>query len=450
MTNRFRRPLSGLVCGAICAAAVASVAAWGQTPPAAGGQTPPAPAGRGGGAFAPPPIPWAAPPLPEGPISIQSAEPAHRDLRITVTKGLSHPWAMAFLPDGSILVTERAGRLRVVRNGKLDPTPVAGVPTVAAAGLNGLMDIALHPRFAENRLVYLTYHKPIPGAAPPAAPPAGAGGRGRGAAPAFTLVLARGTWNGTALTDVRDIFNTGVNASASRIVFGRDGMIYMSSGNATEGADAPPQDPNDLRGKVLRLREDGSAPPDNPFAGRPGHRPEVYSLGHRTQLGMAVNPETGEIWAAEQGPNGGDEINIIRAGRNYGWPIVSYGRSYMGTRVMEHPTLKARPMPTELVEPHVVWVPSIALSGLTFYTGDRFPAWKRNVFVGGLRQGEVPRTGQIQRIVFNEQWEELRREPMLRELGQRIRDVRQGPDGYLYVLTEEDEAALLRIEPSAG
>jgi glucose/arabinose dehydrogenase len=391
------------------------------------------PAARG--AFAPPAIPWPAPPLPDGPITIQSAEPAHRTLRVTVTKGLSHPWAMAFLPDGAILITERAGRMRIVRDGKLDPTPVAGVPTVAASGLNGLMDLALHPRFADNRLVYFTYHKPR-AAAP--APPAG----GRGNAPAFTLVLGRGTWDGKALSAVRDIFDTGINASASRIVFGRDGMIYMSSGNADERpTGSPPQDPNSLLGKVLRLRDDGSVPPDNPFVGRAGYRPEIFTMGHRTQLGMAVNPETGQIWAGEQGPNGGDEINVLEAGKNYGWPVVSQGRNYMGPRLTSAHV-------AGMEEPTVVWIPSIALSGLTFYTGDVFTSWRRNVFVGGLRQGESPRTGQLQRIVFNENWEELRREPMLRDLQQRIRDVRQGPDGYLYVLTEEDAAALLRIEPA--
>jgi glucose/arabinose dehydrogenase len=257
----------------------------------------------------------------------------------------------------------------------------------------------------------------------------------------FTLVLGRGTWNGKALTNVSDVFDTGVAGSASRIVFGRDGMIYMSSGNAAEEPDSPPQDPNDLRGKVLRLRDDGTVPPDNPFVGRAGYRPEIYSMGHRTQLGMAVNPETGQVWAAEQGPNGGDEINVLQPGKNYGWPLVSQGRNYMGPRLTSASVVG-------LEEPVVVWIPSIAVSGMTFYTGDVFTSWTRNVFVGGLRQGEVPRTGQLQRIVFNEQWEELRREPMLRELQQRIRDVRQGPDGLLYVLTEEDAAALLRIEPA--
>jgi glucose/arabinose dehydrogenase len=395
--------------------------------------------GRGGqqarGAFAPPAIQWPAPPLPDGPIMIQSAEPAHRNLRITVTKGLSHPWAMAFLPDGAILITERGGRMRIIRNGTLDPMPVAGVPAVAASGLSGLMDLALHPRFADNRLVYFTYHKPVAAAA--AAAPAG----GRGNAPTSTLVLGRGTWDGKALTNAQDVFDSRESGSASRIVFGRDGMIYMSSGNAAETPNAPPQDPNSLLGKVLRLRDDGSVPPDNPFVGRAGYRPEIFTIGHRTQLGMAVNPETGEIWAGEQGPNGGDEINVLQAGRNYGWPVVSQGRNYMGPRLTSANV-------AGMEEPAVVWVPSIALSGLTFYTGDVFTSWKRNVFVGGLRQGEVPRTGQLQRIVFNEKWEELRREPLLRELHQRIRDVRQGPDGYLYVLTEEDAAALLKIEPA--
>lgn len=424
---------------ALCALFLAVSLAADQEPTPAGRQ-----GGRGGqqgrgaqparGAFAPPAINWPAPPLPDGPIVTESAEPAHRRLRITVTKGLSHPWAMAFLPDGAILVTERAGRMRVVRKGTLDPTPVAGVPAVAAQGLSGLMDLALHPRFAENRFVYFTYHKPVAGEAAPA-------GRGRGAAPASTLVLGRGTWNGTALTDVRDIFDTRESGSASRIVFGRDGMIYMSSGNADESPTAPPQNPNSLLGKVLRLRDDGTVPADNPFVGRAGYRPEIFTMGHRTQLGMAVNPETGEIWAAEQGPNGGDEINVLQAGRNYGWPLVSQGRNYMGPRLSGAAT-------AGMEEPIVVWIPSIAASGLTFYTGDVFTSWRRNAFVGGLRQGEVPRTGQLQRIEFNEKWEEIRREPLLRELQQRIRDVRQGPDGYLYVLTEEDAAALLRIEPA--
>jgi len=176
--------------------------------------------------------------------------------------------------------------------------------------------------------------------------------------------------------------------------------------------------------------------------GRPGYRPEIFTLGHRNQLALAVNPATGDLWAGEQGPNGGDEINIIQPGRNYGWPLVSDGRTYMGPRVSEVPWQEG------LVHPHVVWVPSIALSGMTFYTGDRFPTWTGNVFVGGMRVGEVPHTGHLERIVFNENWEEIRREWLLTELHQRIRDVRQGPDGLLYVLTEEEDGALLRLEPA--
>ena len=403
------------------------------------GQVPAAGAPRrgGGGGGTPTAIPWADPPLPDGPIMIESAVVAHRSLKLVVTKGLTHPWGMAFLPDGNILVTERPGCLRIVRNGVLDPKPLIGLPAISAQGLSGLMDIALHPRFAENKFVYFTYHKPNPALDGSSGVPPGPGGP-----PPRLATLARATWDGNGLTDVRDLFSADVTTEASRIVFGRDGMIYMSLGRSQEGANAPSQDPNNFGGKLIRLRDDGTVPPDNPFVGRAGYKPEIFTLGHRNQLGLAVNPETGEIWASEQGPNGGDEINIIQAGKNYGWPVVSYGRSYPGPRVSEKPWQEG------MEQPVVVWIPSIALSGMTFYTGDKFPGWKRNVFVGGLRQGESPRTGQINRIEFNDKWEEIRREPMLRELGQRVRDIRQGPDGYLYVLTEENDAALIRIEPA--
>jgi glucose/arabinose dehydrogenase len=388
----------------------------------------------------PPAINWPDPPLPDGPIALETAE--ERNVRVVVTKGLSHPWGMAFLPDGAILITERGGKLRVVRNGVLDPNPVAGVPMVAAQGLSGLMDIALHPQFATNKYVYLSYHKSVPLPAGETAP------AGRPGGPPVTTtrraVLARAEWDGTKLTNLKELFVNDVVSEASRIVFGRDGMVYMSMGNSTEGENAPSQNPMNYGGKLIRLRDDGSVPPDNPFVNRAGYKPEIYTLGHRNQLGLAVNPGTGEIWAAEQGPNGGDEVNIIKAGRNYGWPVVSYGRSYGGPRVSEVPWQAQFETPVE------VWVPSIAVSGLTFYTGDKFPRWKNNLFVGGLRQGEAPRTGQLQRIVFNEKWEEVRREALLRDLHQRIRDVRQGPDGLLYALTEENDAALLRFEPVAA
>ena len=394
-------------------------------------------------------IEWRSPSLGNGPFLLESAEPDHRKLRVTiVARGLEQPWSMAFLPDGSILVTERPGRLRIVRDDELERQPIAGVPQVRATGLQGLMDIALHPRFAENRWVYLAYHKPVPAtdadSTTPLATNAGAN-QPRTPTPrvAGATTLARGRWDGAALVDVRDIFESGATATeASRIGFGRDGMLYMTIGGPGTGPQvARSQRPDDYAGKTIRLRDDGSVPPDNPFAGKPGYKPALYTLGHRNGHSMALNPETGEFWVTEQGPNGGDEINVLKAGGNYGWPLVSYGRNYMGPKISESPLLSGT------VQPEVVWIPSIAVTGMTFYTGDRFPKWKRNAFVGGLRQGEVPRTGHLERIEFNERWQELRREPLLMELRQRIRDVRQGPDGYLYVLTAEDDGALLRIEP---
>jgi glucose/arabinose dehydrogenase len=358
------------------------------------------------------------PPLGDGPFVFDTGE-QHKIRIVVVTKGLSHPWSLAFLPDGNMLITERAGRLRILRNGVLDPNPVAGVPQVKAQGLAGLMDLAL---------VYFTYHKQNPAPNLPANSPG-------------VITLARGRWDGNALADVKDIFSAIPDANASRMAFGKDGMIYMSVGIADPPNAARAQDPNDLAGKVLRLKDDGTVPPDNPFAGRAGYRPEIFTMGHRNPLGLIVNAETGAIWENEDGPNGGDEINILQSGKNYGWPVVSNGRFYAGPRVTEKPWQEG------MENPLVFWVPSIAISGMTFYTGDRFPNWKGNVFVGAMRQGEIPGTGHLQRVVFNEKTEEIRREPMLLELHQRIRDVRQGPDGFLYLLTEENQAALLRIEP---
>jgi glucose/arabinose dehydrogenase len=374
---------------------------------------------------APAPIVWSAPDLPRRTVSIESAE--ERTLEVAVVaKHLEQPWSLAFLPDGSMLVTERIGRLRIVRNGKLEDRPVAGVPTVQPGGprgLQGLMDVAVHPQFEQNHWVYLTYHKPT--------------ATGEGA-----TTLARGEWNGTALVDVEDVFESGATGTeASRLVFGRDGMIYMSISAPGSPTIRRSQDVDDYAGKVVRLRDEGTIPKDNPFVGRAGYKPGIYTLGHRNGHGLAVNPETGEIWESEQGPSGGDELNVLRPGRNYGWPIVSFGRDYWGARISPQPSRAG------MEDPTVVWLPSIGATGMTFYTGDRFPHWRRNVFVAGLREGGIPRTGQLQRIVFNERWEELRREPLLVELKQRLRDVRQGPDGLLYVLTAEDDGALLRIEP---
>lgn len=363
------------------------------------------------------------PDLSAGPYVFDTAEQHH--LRVTVmARGLSHPWAIAFLPDGRMLVTERPGRLRFIKDGKLEPTPVPGVPAVRAAGLGGLEDVALHPGFSENHLVYITYIKPVDGQ--------------RG-----TPALARGRLENGALVDVKDLLVTdpgpvGSSAVNSRIAFGRDGLLYMSAGGNIGNL---AQDPRSLRGKMLRLADDGAVPQDNPFVGREGSRPEIFSMGHRNTLALIAHPTTGEIWNSENGPNGGDEINIIRAGRNYGWPLVSFGRDYPGPRISEHPT---RP---DMESPLVTWIPSIAASGMAVYTGDRFPAWKGNVFVGAMRVGEIEGTGHLQRIVFNTKMEEIRRESMLTELRQRIREVRQGPDGLLYLLTDAEDGALLRLEP---
>jgi len=362
------------------------------------------------------------PPLDDGPWVFDTAE-QHKIRVSVVAKGLSHPWAITFLPNDDMLVTERAGRLRLVRDGMLDPHEISGVPTVRTDGNGGLMDVAVHPQFDENRLVYLTYTKPV------------GGGKG---APA----LARGRLEAGRLVDVRDLIvteayegNSGLNG---RVVFGRDGKVYMSTGGRVTDVS---QNPMSLRGKVLRLNDDGTVPDDNPFVKHDDHRPEIYSFGHRNTLGLILHPVTGEIWQHENGPNGGDEINIVLAGRNYGWPVVSFGRDYSGARLYE-------PTRDGMETPLVVWLPAIAAAGMAVYTGDQFPAWKGNVFVGSLREGGIPGTGHLERIVFNEKTEELRRETMLTELRQRIREVRQGPDGLLYVLTDADDGALLKIEPT--
>ena len=361
-------------------------------------------------------------PLRDGPLLVDTAE---EKIRVTVMKGLSHPWSLAFLPNGDMLVTERnAGRLRIVRGGVLDPQPISGVPVVYGAGLGGLMEVVLHPRFAENRLVYLSYIKGL--------------GEKR-----HTPALVRGRLEGMALVDVKELFvadtpGTGPPAGAA-MVFGPDGFLYMVVGGAN---DAIAQRTNTHQGKVLRFRDDGTVPPDNPFVGQPNAKPEIWSLGHRNMVGLTVHPDTGAIWESENGPQGGDEINIIKKGANYGWPDVSFGRQYEGPRVSPN-TFKEGTEP-----PHVVWIPSIAASGLTFYTGDRFPNWRRNLFVGGMQFGRIGGTGQLHRIVFNANWDEIRRESLFVDLRQRIRNVRQGPDGLLYVLTDEDDGALLKIEPA--
>ena len=369
-------------------------------------------------------------PPPDGPVVLNSAE-VPRIRVVPVVSGLSHPWGMAFRRNGDILVTERdRGTLRVIRNGQLLERDIPGVPEVYAdAGRAGLMDIAVHPD--DDRIVYLTYSKSVE----------------RDGTEGVTVALARGRLDAGALTEVRDIFVAeGVDRgiAASRVLFAPDGTLFMSVGGSYVFADTGgyAQDPSTHFGKLMRLNDDGTAVDDNPFVGVADHLPEIYSMGHRNQLGLALHPQTGDLWATENGPQGGDEANIIQPGVNYGWPLASYSREYSGVRVTDTPWLP------EFERPEILWWPSIAPSGMTFYTGEHFPAWQGNLFVGSMMVGRMQRTGHIERIVFNGRGEEIRREWLLTELKQRIRDIRQGPDGYLYVLTEEDDGVLLRIEPA--
>jgi len=375
------------------------------------------------------------PPPPDEAVEFVTAE-IPRIRVVPLVSGLEHPWAMAFRRNGDILVTEReTGQLRIIRDGQLLARPVSGVPQVYANRLRaGLMDVAVHPD--DDALVYLTYSKPIEWE----------GMQG------FTVALARGRLVGDALTDVADLFvadGLDLGIAASKLLFAPDGTLFMSVGGAYvfAGIGELAQDPMSHYGKLLRLNADGSVPADNPFVGRDGYRPEIYSLGHRNQLGLAFHPVTGELWASENGPQGGDEINIVRSGANYGWPLASYSRQYQGAWVTDTPWRE------DFESAEVLWWPSIAPSGIAFYDGDRFPAWQGNLFVGAMMVGRLRGTGHLERIVFNARGDEVRREWLLADLKQRVRDVRVGPDGYIYVLTEQqtrlgaDPGTLMRIEP---
>jgi aldose sugar dehydrogenase len=365
-----------------------------------------------------------SPPLGDGPWEIQTYQ---AKIKVSVVaRGMSHPWSMEFLPGGDILVTERSGNLRIIRDGMLDPNPIPGVPTVHAVRLSGLMEILLHPQFEENQLVYLTYTKRI-----------------KEEPLEVATTLARGRFNGEALVDVEEILVAdtwaGNGGSGARILFGPDGKLYMTTG-ASNGNAA--QEGNNLRGKILRLNDDGTAPSDNPFVGKEGYRPEIYSMGHRNSLGLAFHPVTGELWNSEYGPNGGDEVNIIKPGANYGWPLVSYGRDYPGPFISTSPFMEGMEVPVS------TFIPGISPSGLAFYTGTDFPTWTTSAFVGANRVGQVPGTGHLVRIFYDENGNERHREMLLyREISQRIRDIQMGPDGKMYLLTEEEDGALLRIDP---
>lgn len=364
------------------------------------------------------------------------------NLKVTVVaRGLNHPFSIALLPDGDALVSERGGALRLLRNvvgapGRattVEAAPVPGVPAIEKPfRLAGLHDLALHPDFAKNQWVYFSFNRTgdtIPGAgnAPPRQE--------------SRLVVMRAKFDGRSLSDLKEIFQgKSAGASGSRISFGPDGMLYIIIGAAF--GDAAQRMDNTV-GKVMRVRDDGSIPADNPFVGQADVNPAVFTRGHRDPLGLAPHPGAGLMLAAEHGPNGGDEVNVIRSGRNYGWPVVTYGRGYDGAPLTDSPVAPG------MEPPLVVWVPSIGPSGLLVYTGDRFPAWKNNLFVGSVRRGQLLRTGGLERVVLNEKMQELRRETLLTDLRQRIRDVRQGADGFIYLVTDEDDGAVLRLEPIA-
>jgi glucose/arabinose dehydrogenase len=353
---------------------------------------------------------------------------AHHSFRVvTVAEGFEHPWAIAFLPGGDLLVTERPGRLRIVRNGRLLAAPVEGVPAVFAVGQGGLLDVVPHPDFASNRLLYLTYSKPLGGQE-------------------STTAVIRGRLENDRLTNVEEIFaaeTRGRGHYGSRLVFDGRGHLFVSVGERMAAPNLleahPAQDFSNHHGTVNRLFEDGRVPPDNPFVGREGVRPEIWSKGHRNPQALALHPVTGQLWEAEHGPQGGDELNLIEPGKNYGWPVVGYGVNYgSGSAIHRGTALEGMQSPVH------VWVPSIATSGLMIYDGDAFPGWKGSFFVGGLA-GE-----QLARIELDDSEYPLE-ETLLKGIG-RVRDVRQGPDGFIYLAIDgegTDLTPIVRLEPVA-
>ncbi len=373
--------------------------------------------------------------LGEGPWEYTTFERGTRVRVSVVARDFAQPWSMAFLPGPQgegrgvpdALITEKGGRVRLLRDGSVLAEPVADLADVFE--LDQLFDMALHPGFADNGLVYFTYMKK--GDPPDAS-----------ASYYATTALARGRFDGERITDLEDVFvanawQTNFGGDASAVTFAPDGTVFMTVSHRR--VPEPPQDLGSHIGKVLRLTDEGRPAPGNPFVGRAGALPEIYSYGHRTMMDLSIHPETGALWELENGPHGGDEVNVIEAGANYGWPIVTYGREYDGTR----PESRWR---EGMREPELFWVPSITAASMLFYTGDRFPAWTGNLFVTAMSEGRVPGTGHVQRIVFNENGE-IRRERLLTDLRQRIRHIAQGPDGLLYLLTDGAGAALLKIEP---
>jgi len=401
--------------------------------PAGGAAPAPRPQGAQGGAGGGRPQ---TPALGDGPWDY-ATEKEHIHVSV-VTKGLDHPWGMVFLPNGDMLVTERPGRLRVVhKNGSLDPTPIAGLPKIRAAVIGGLLDVTLHPKFAQNRLVYFSYSKPDAQDETLA-----------------TTAVARARWDGgSTLTEVKDIFvadswyngqMAGKNnrccgqgpsdgSYGSRIVFDKDGFLFITIGDRNWGERA--QDPSVHFGKIVRVRDDGSVPKDNPFVGKEGYKPDIWTLGHRNPLGLTIDQLTGQLWESEFGPRGGDEVNKIEKGKNYGWILVTEGQHYNND-----PVKLGNHGVASMQDPVLFWVPSINPGNLVFYSGKKFPAWKGDMLMATM-------TRSLLRATFDKSGKPTGQEKMLTDLGQRLRDVRQGPDGLVYVLTDETAGAMLKIEP---
>ncbi len=355
---------------------------------------------------------------------------------VTVASGLFHPWSIAFTPDGGVLVAERDGRLRIIRNGVMKADAVWTSPTPPGQGKDALHGLAVHPKFAQNHLVYVSYPKNGP--------------KGN------TLAISRGRLENDKLTELAEIFvadawETSGNL-AGHMMFGPDSTLYVMVGDRDRLCCTGVED-NSLRmkaqaldnhvGKTLRIKDDGGVPADNPFVGKAGAKPEIFTYGHRNGYGLSINPQTGELWQAEIGPMGGDEVNILLPGHNYGWPLVSMGRNYTGTLASDQPWYRPG-----MDNPRMFWVPSISPSSILWYTGDKFPKWKNSLFVGALT------TRMLLRVSFGQPSQAERREALLTQLNVRIRDVQQSPDGYIYVATEQQirgdapDGTVLRLEPA--
>lgn len=375
-------------------------------------------------------------------LSVSAEQPALR--AEIVASGLEHIYSLAFLPGGDALVVERGARLRLVQQAtgskpELVSQPIANVPEYSktpnlhAFDVLGIQDVKPHPAFVTNRLIYFTYNRPV-------------GFDAKAKRVTAATVLAQARLDGLALTDVKDVLvgEPRVAVGGSRILIAKDGYIFVAVGALSEGDIQSGQRKDTIYGKVLRIRLDGSIPADNPFFRIKGVRREIWTYGHRDPLGLAIDPRSGRILASEHGPQGGDELNELLPGRNYGWPASTYGTEYGGSRLPVAPVRAGTQPPLQF------WSPSIAPSGITFYTGAAFPGWTNNLFVASARRGQINGTGALIRVVFNDQLQEMRQEVLLDGLHQRFKDVQQGPDGLLYAVTDEDKAVVMRIGPGAA